>query len=108
MICIYGIKNPNNKWYIGQTINLEKRVKDYRNFKNIKSQVRLNNSFKKYGFQNHTIHILKECNDKNELNFWEKFYIKLFDTFETEHGLNLTTGGGCGYTVSGSTIIVRN
>ena len=47
---------------------------------------------KKHGFENHKFEILRFC-EKSELNFWEIFYIKLFETFDSEHGLNCTSGG---------------
>ena len=47
---------------------------------------------KKYGTESHKIDVLLKCSP-NELNFWEAFYIKLFNSFDSKDGLNLTSGG---------------
>ena len=52
MIGIYKITSPTNKIYIGQSINIEKRFLNYNSI-NCKKQIRLYNSFKKYGFDKH-------------------------------------------------------
>jgi group I intron endonuclease len=101
--CIYLITSPSNKIYIGQTIDINKRLKDYRNYKGVKFQNKLFHSFNKYGYENHIINILLWCKDRKELNFWEKFYVKLFNTYQSEYGLNLTSGGDSKYEVSDST-----
>ena len=90
--CIYKITSPDFNIYIGQTINLRQRICHYKNFIKLKSQKKLKDSFLKHGFENHKIEILIECSH-NELNFWEEFYVALFNSFKSEHGLNLTSGG---------------
>jgi len=85
MIC-----NPKNEFYIGQTISLKRRLNSYKNLNGVENQKMIYNSLKKYGFENHKVEILCSCN-KNDLDLWEKFYIKLFDSFN--NGLNLTSGG---------------
>ena len=90
--CIYKITNPNNKIYIGQTINFNRRINTYKNFNKIFHQKKLVNSFKKYGFDSHKIEVLINCKAE-ELNFWEEFYINLFDSFKSDYGLNSTSGG---------------
>jgi len=90
--CIYMITSPSFKIYIGQTVNYKRRINNYKNINVIKHQKRLVNSLRKYGFDNHKFEILCFCK-KEELNFWESFYIKLFDSFYGEHGLNSTSGG---------------
>ena len=89
--CIYLITSPVGKVYIGRTVNFRKRYNSYSKLRAI-GQPRLYRSLNKYGFDSHNIEILIRCNIE-ELNFWESFYIKLFDSFNTEHGLNLTSGG---------------
>jgi group I intron endonuclease len=92
MSCIYMIRNPKCLIYIGQTKDLYKRYGNYKNAANSNRSQKILNSIKKYGFENHLISILHKC-DVNELNFWEKFYIKLFSANVRECGLNLTSGG---------------
>lgn len=82
---IYRITNPNGKSYIGQTVNYDRRLKSYYKYR-CKSQGKLYNSLKKYGFDSHIFQFIEECND-HELNirerYWQDFYNVLVD------GLNL-------------------
>ena len=65
---IYKITSPNNKIYIGQSIDIERRFKQYFSFnKSNKSQIKLWRSLKKYGCDNHVFEIIEQCNFK-ELN----------------------------------------
>lgn len=88
---IYKITNPKNKIYIGQSINITNRKYQYSK-KQCKRQYKIYNSINKYGWENHKFEILCEC-DINSLNMLEEFFIKKFDSFNTPHGLNLTSGG---------------
>lgn len=91
-ICgIYKIISPSNKIYIGQSVNIYRRINHYKNVKCV-DQPKLYHSLIKYGWNAHKFEIIHEC-DKSELNNLEKFYIKQFNTFNTECGLNLTDGG---------------
>ncbi|NIO45015.1 MAG: hypothetical protein GTN36_05695 [Candidatus Aenigmarchaeota archaeon] len=56
--------------------------------------VLLNNALRKYGEENFFVDTLIKCNI-NELNFWEKEYIKIFDTM-VPNGYNLNEGGSKG------------
>lgn len=90
---IYKIESPSGKIYIGKTINLKNRMNDYKNL-SCKNQPRLYNSFLKYGFDEHIIEILVEgIDDEDELNYAEQYFIEEYDSFDTEWGLNLTSGG---------------
>ena len=90
--CIYKITSPINEIYIGQTINLRRRLNSYKNYNKLVHQKRLKDSLIQFGYEKHDISILKICNH-DELNIWEEFYIKFFDTFEADYGLNSTSGG---------------
>jgi group I intron endonuclease len=76
MIGIYKITSPTNKVYVGQSVEIENRIKKYASC-NCKLQVRLYSSIKKYGWKNHVFEIIEEC-DKEELNskerYWQDFY----------------------------------
>jgi group I intron endonuclease len=52
MVGIYKITNPKGKVYIGQSTNIEERMKHYIN-KNGKRQPKIFYSIKKYGWENH-------------------------------------------------------
>lgn len=85
IICIYMIISPSAKVYIGQTVDFERREKQYKN-KISKNQIKISNSFKKYGSENHLIEILETCNylDLNEKErYWQDEYKVL-----GEFGLN--------------------
>lgn len=91
-ICgIYKITSPTGKIYIGQSINIDKRKYHYSDKYGV-GQPKIYNSILKYGWENHKFEIICECNEDN-LNDLEKYYIKKYDSFNTEHGLNLTEGG---------------
>ena len=97
---IYLIKNKiNGKCYIGQSIKLQKRIKAHFNNYNYErySHIILYKAFKKYGIENFELIILKVFRDalsgytKQQLDFWEKHYIKQYDTYN--NGYNSTLGG---------------
>ena len=92
MIGIYKITNPKGKIYIGQSINIEKRFRAYKNT-DCKNQPKLYNSFIKYGVDKHKFEIIQLCNIE-KLNELEKYYVDLFQTFNNSNGLNLRDGGG--------------
>jgi len=92
-ICgIYKITSPKKRIYIGQSTDIENRKKIYRNSA-CKKQTRLYRSIKKYGWEKHKFEIIHFC-EKEELNDLEVYYISLFQTNNTEYGLNLKSGGG--------------
>lgn len=84
MIGIYKIINPKNRVYIGQSINIEKRLNYYK-WSKAKGQIRLNRSFVKYGVDNHKFEIICEC-EISELNDKERYYQDLYNVLE--NGLN--------------------
>jgi group I intron endonuclease len=105
-ICgIYKITSPTGKIYIGQSIDLNKRKAYYKNLR-CKNQTKIYNSILKYGWDAHTFEIIHEC-DKSELNEFEKHYIKLFDAFNSMHGMNLTSGGDNNIEISDETRVKR-
>jgi group I intron endonuclease len=87
MIGIYKITNPTNKIYIGQSIDIENRFSKY-SYLNCKKQIRLYNSFKKYGFDKHKFEIVLECSI-DELNNNERYYQDLYSVIG-KNGLNCT------------------
>jgi group I intron endonuclease len=85
MIGIYKITSPSGKIYIGQTTNYSKRYNAYKNHK-CKLQPKLFASIEKYGFINHTIEIVKEC-EVEDLNYYERYYQEYYES--VLNGLNL-------------------
>lgn len=104
-ICgIYGFKyKEDDKWYIGQSIDIWRRYKDHKN------QYRKNHGIidillHDKGFDSFEFYILEVCpsdkityNEKKQwLNEKEKFYIEKYDSFQ--NGYNCNKGGSydCG------------
>ena len=92
-ICaIYKITSPSNRIYIGQSVDVKKRFNTYKYEKCIKQRL-LYSSLKKYGHNKHKFEILHRCLPE-QLNELEKYYVDLFQCFNTKYGLNLRDGGG--------------
>ena len=91
---IYKITSPNNKVYIGQTLNLNKRKLHY-NSSDFSQQVKLWNNCKKYNWNPlETFEIIEEClcgENKIVVNERERFWINFYDSFN--NGLNCNEGG---------------
>lgn len=101
MIGIYKITSPTNKIYIGQSVNIEKRWK-YHKLSKDKKCSKLYSSFKKYGVDKHKFEVIHICIE-NELNELEKYYVDLYNCFNSKYGLNLKDGGGSKGNVSEET-----
>ena len=101
---IYYIKNTiNNKYYVGQSINIHKRWREERRALNGEVDAwntHLQNAWKKYGANNFEFRIIEEC-DQVLLNEREIFWIKQLHAFT--NGYNLTSGGRAGVIVSDAT-----
>ena len=95
-IGIYKITSPSGKIYIGQSVNVSKRINGYKSGKihSFKNQTRLKNSIIKHGIDAHKFEIITECNE-SELNNLERYYQDLYDSCG-EMGLNciLTKSNG--------------
>lgn len=91
---IYKITSPSGKIYIGQTINLKNRIKNYK-FLNCKSQPNIFNSLSKYGWDEHQFEIIEEIiydgNDLSLLNEREIFWIAEYNSYK--NGMNCNEGG---------------
>ena len=90
---IYKITNPKNKIYIGKTINLKRRISEYKSL-NCKTQKFLYNSIKKYGWEKHNIEIICKCINSIS-NDLEIYFIKYYNSYAkiNKQGMNLTEGG---------------
>jgi len=86
IIGIYKITNPNNKSYIGQSLNIKLRESKYKNLQCL-SQPKIYRSLKKHGFEKHIFEIIEECS-LEELDEKEYQYKKEFiDKFGWENAL---------------------
>lgn len=88
---IYKLTSPNGKIYIGQTIDIERRFKEYRRHKSRK-KCKIINSLNRYGWENFKKDILfkGDCTI-GFLNNLEIYYIKKYDSVIS--GLNHQLGG---------------
>jgi group I intron endonuclease len=77
MIGIYKITNPKGRVYVGQSINIKERWKNYSKLRDCKNQIKLYRSLVKYSFSEHIFEIVQECSVE-ELNIierhWQDFY----------------------------------
>ena len=97
MIGIYKITNLlNGKIYIGQSVDIQKRLKAhfaYAKNKNSKEyNTSIHNAIRKYGEENFICEILVECKEE-DLDDLEQYYINYFNSTDRNIGYNLTTGG---------------
>ena len=93
---IYKIVNKiNNKIYIGQSIDIDKRFYIHRqnSINNINHP--LYNSIKCYGIDNFEFIIIEEIEDVNILDIREQYYIDHYKSYDRNFGYNLSpTAGG--------------
>lgn len=95
MIGIYKITNTiNNKSYIGQSTNIEKRWNKHKTIFTRKKECEydypLYRAFRKYGLENFSFSVIEECK-VSELDEKEIFWIDYYDTYY--NGYNQTLGG---------------
>lgn len=95
MVGIYKITNPKGRIYIGQSIDIERRFKEYKKHQQITTIGRkLFNSIKRYGSNNHQFEILEKCN-LEQLNERELYWGNYFNVLG-DNGLNLRLGNANG------------
>ena len=91
---VYGviyllIDGINDMEYVGQTTrSVEERFNEHKKRK----KYLISKAIRAHGAENFAIAILKECANKEELDFWEKHFIKSRNTL-SPNGYNLTEGG---------------
>lgn len=87
-----------DKWfggkYVGQSTDIKQRkISHLKELKtNNHENKKLQRYYNKYGKDSLKFTFLMECSE-NELNFWEKWWIKSFDSYKTKYNFNLTKGG---------------
>lgn len=80
----------NNKIYIGQTTRNE-----YTNY--LGSGTKLIDCLKKFGSANFKREVLKVCNTQAQLDFWEEYYIKKYNSCNENIGYNILKGTANGF-----------
>ena len=97
---IYLVTNKiNGKCYIGQTAySLKKRKREH--FYEVKANrdnSYLHKALRKYGAESFKWKVIHECDDKDELNRLEIYYIGYYDTFGNGYNLAIGGNGSMGY-----------
>lgn len=78
--------------YVGQTKkSVKQRFKEH-----AKKDSHLGRAIKKYGEQNFRYGVIKTCYSKEEMNYWERYYIAVLKT-KSPTGYNHTDGGDSGW-----------
>lgn len=90
MMGIYKITFPNNKIYIGLSIDIKRRIQEHNSPSTIKTPC--DKAINKYG-KISEIEILEFINDKTLLGEKEQYWIKFYNSNNKEIGYNLTIGG---------------
>lgn len=102
MVGIYKITNKiNNKSYIGQSIDIERRWRQHKTEPFNSNADTYNTIFyraiRKYGLDNFQFEILEQCSE-DQLNEKEKYWIQQYNTYmdnPNSQGYNMTKGGEC-------------
>ena len=85
------VNKINDKVYIGQTCqNLEKRFNSGKGYINCPHFYA---AIQKYGWDSFEHKILKVNLSSEEANFWEKYYISLYESQNPNKGYNILPGG---------------
>jgi group I intron endonuclease len=94
--CIYLIKFPNNKIYIGSAIDLRKRIKLHRQStdKNSHFNKMIIRSINKYGIKDIEIYTLEENISREILLSREQYHLDLYKPYSREIGYNICTIAG--------------
>jgi len=91
---VYAIVNPVGEIYIGQSIDLEERVRRHKKFGGSGTKL-LKYSMFNHGRKNHKYYLVMELIqpvDQSVLQEWERFYINKF----TNEGYKLLNANKCG------------
>ena len=88
---VYLIINmKNQKKYVGQTVQpLKKRFNAHVTCKT----TAIGKAIRKHGKENFYCGVIKSCKSKEEMDYWEKYYIAVLKTKNCKIGYNCTEGG---------------
>ena len=94
IICgIYMItNNVNTKIYIGQSVNIKKRLIQHRETNGSNGASIIHQEIVKYGAENFSYSVLRKCS-KEELDYFESYYIEKYNSTNEDIGYNVNTGG---------------
>ena len=92
--CVYCFENlVNNKKYVGQALNFQRRLSEHFYLLNKNKDVKLLQfAYNKYGLDNFNIYIVEECS-VDILDERERFWIKKLKSHCSKWGYNVSLGG---------------
>ena len=93
--CVYMHTFPNGKRYIGQT--KQKPEHRFNNGDGYKGCRYLYSAIQKFGWDNIKHEILVSGLSQKDADYYEKYYIALYESNDRRYGYNLRTGGTSGY-----------
>lgn len=105
MIIYMATNKINSHKYIGQTVKTLKRRKQDHILTAMREVTNMyfHRALRRYKPENFIWEILRECNNIEELNRLEVYYIGLYNTFNNGYNLTLGGGGSLGYLPSEET-----
>ena len=83
----------NNKVYIGQTINANNPQNRWEHGNGYQQVPLLYKAIQEFGWDNFSHNILKTDLTKEEADYWEKYYIKQYNSTNEAFGYNMKKGG---------------
>ena len=91
--CIYGLRSPSCKWYIGQTTakNPLQYIDRHYKYRSGGDRTKLKHALQKYGFKSFSVKIFVYLFDQESLNTCEIYFIQELNSIV--NGYNLTEGG---------------
>lgn len=93
MIYIYLIRSKlNNKCYVGQTVNYEKRIKEHIYGRNAKRNSMIDRALKRHGSENFEFSIIDVSNNQESADNLEREYIQKYNCLKP-NGYNILIGG---------------
>lgn len=98
---IYKLTFPNGKVYIGQTKNFKVRLIGHK-FSSKKVDTPLYKAIRKYGWENVKKEAIKYCVE-SRADFWERKFIKEFNSTDRKFGYNCDEGGNVSKIISKET-----
>ena len=92
---IYKIQFPNEKVYIGQSVNCRNRWREHLREAAKGNDLKIYRAMRKYGITIEAFSIIEDnITSQDEANSKEMYYIKEFNSIK--NGYNITEGGQCG------------
>ena len=106
---IYCYTNKiNNKKYIGQTSNKlsnrhKQHIRESKNENRKSYNLPFHKAIRKYGIENFDLKILHFAESQEELDYFEYFFIRYYNSFVKQNGYNVADGGKGGNKFKGKT-----